>query len=390
MKYAVVVLLWLWCCVLYAQEPVASDSPLLPLLAALPDIPQTRAGVLSFADYAALAATRPGAAQPASLAELLRLEAAGDPSFDLWLAAFQGLSSGPEFVSELFVGGPQYLPVVGFDFFAVRAGIAFGVPPAQGLVLAGDFDAAQITAAYAARDYVAQVRPRLTLLCSTAACDEGLRVDLARRDTGNPFGGRIGRAEPLALLPDSGLLLNAPNFAVLEALLPAALSGQDTLADQPDYAALAQVATASGTLIQMQFTADVGLAAAPAALALPPYGLLAIAQRLEADAQYADVLLSYTDEAGARAALSAITTRLETAATQDGRPVLALFADREMTLTTAVVPAGERFVAQLALRAPLPPDVPGSDGRLVASAAPFRLLIQMLQRRDLGWLAAGP
>nr|MCU0515008.1 hypothetical protein [Anaerolineae bacterium] len=128
MKYAVVVLLWLWCCVLYAQEPVASDSPLLPLLAALPDIPQTRAGVLSFADYAALAATRPGAAQPASLAELLRLEAAGDRSFDLWLAAFQGLSSGPEFVSELFVGGPQYLPVVGFDFFAVRAGIAFGVP----------------------------------------------------------------------------------------------------------------------------------------------------------------------------------------------------------------------------------------------------------------------
>ena len=142
---------------LAVATPVSAqdDDPLLEALRLVPSSSGSASNPVSFVDYHAMAAARPGALEPgSSLAELLDRHEAGDPAADVWIAALMGVASGPpSLVEGLMSDGVSWPESMGFDFVDIERAVGFGTPPSQGTVLLGAFDTDAIEAAHAARGY---------------------------------------------------------------------------------------------------------------------------------------------------------------------------------------------------------------------------------------------
>ncbi len=114
------------------------------------------APITSYADYRLLEAAR-GISTPTKADFDNRTETAR-----IWLAAGGGLSAGFP-MQDLM----QYLEgmeeAVGFGWFDVNRALSFGQPPAIGNVLAGDFDAASIAAAFEARGFTGSAAGDVTV-----------------------------------------------------------------------------------------------------------------------------------------------------------------------------------------------------------------------------------
>ena len=141
-----------------------------------------------------------------------------------------GIASGPsDLFAGLMNGGPAWPEVVGFDFTDIDRAITFGTPPSNGTVLVGSFDPSAIGAAYAARGYTSSAAGEHALLCPEAGCDTGLALDLKSIDPRIPFGGRLGRSEPLAVAPSD--LLSSADAATIDEMLAAADGSTASVAD---------------------------------------------------------------------------------------------------------------------------------------------------------------
>ena len=218
-------------------------------LGSVPDTLDLRQQLVSWIDYAALVESREGAAHPASIEALLALLDAKDPAARLWMAALNGAASGSgRLLRYLFDGGPEWPRMVGFDFTDVRSELAFGQPPGDGIVLQGEFDPDRIGAALSARDFTSTDAGPFTLWCRSDGCDKGLEVDVAGRDPADPFGGELGRRQPLAV--SEGTLLSSAAIDTVDAMLAATVDAGPSLADDGSYAAVAEAMAAEGTLIQ--------------------------------------------------------------------------------------------------------------------------------------------
>jgi hypothetical protein len=288
-----VFVLYLFCLMIpftvFAQDN-AAESSLLDMLALVPDNPQARGAILSYVDYRAVESTRPGAAQPQTWAEWDALQNANDPSAGLWMAAFFGVSSGPPTFVQYLLQFETMPEVVGFDWFDIDRALTYGDPPSVGIVLAGDFDAESIIAAFESRGFEERELNGLSLLCGDEACD-GFKVDFQSRDVANPFGGNLGRQEPLLIAP--GYLINSADYAQVEAMADAYADDENSLADAPDFHAAAAIASASGVLVQAQFVNSALLSAPgdPGELVegrgvLPLYELAALVHRVEDGDQF--------------------------------------------------------------------------------------------------------
>src|SRR5690606_74600 len=130
--------------------------------------------------------------------------------------------------------------------------LVFGNPPSMGNILEGDFDPAQIAEAFAARDFTENDFNGVPVWCGAAGCENGLQTDLANRNPGNPFGGDLGRSEPLAIVSDS-LLANSASDGLVETMIGTYQGEYNSLADADDYQALAQALADQGTIVQAQF-----------------------------------------------------------------------------------------------------------------------------------------
>ncbi len=158
-----------------STAPDGSTEALLEALARVPDSPEARGAMLSYLDQAALVATRPGAAQPVSVAEALASLETDDPAARLWLAAFMGAASGDmDLVSHLALAA-DWPEQVGFDLLDVERHLAFGTPPSDGSVLLGEFDPAAVAAAFEARGYSSSETDERTLLCGPRAATPAWR-----------------------------------------------------------------------------------------------------------------------------------------------------------------------------------------------------------------------
>jgi len=391
-------------CLLLPFTALAQDdesSPLLDMLALVPDNPQARGAILSYVDYRAVESTRPGAAQPQNWAEWNALQEADDPSAGLWMAAFLGVASGPSnFLSYLgqFEPMPQ---VMGFDWFDIDRALTYGEPPSMGNVIAGDFDSDSIIAAFEARGFEQSELNGLPLLCSDAGCDAGMELDLQARDLANPFGGELGRKEPLVIAP--GYLMDSADYEQVEGMTEAYTDDQDSLADAPDFRAAANIASANGTLVQAQFV-NFALLSAPffsdnpteiaeEAGVLPLYQLAAIVHRVEGEDEIAEIILIYGNETNAQDAAITLQDRISkytSIAIQ--RPLTEILEEREITLQEPKVVQDEetgKWATLIDFKSPVPNQQPveGELGsQLIQSALNYRLLISMLYQRDLGWL----
>jgi hypothetical protein len=337
--------------------------------------------------------------------------AADDPAAQRWFAAARGIASGPsDLLTGLLSDGLAWPEVVGFDFASIHRAIAFGTPPANGTALIGSFDPAAIVTAYEGRGYTSTPVGRRTLLCPAAGCDTGQEVDLADRDPGVPFGGRLGRKEPLAVSATE--LLSSADIGVIEQMLATADADAPSLADVGPLRAVASAAADDLVLIQatllpaslMMGAPDLAgmIGATPAeaeALLHELDGLAPLAPALAAAIvdgatstdQVVTIALAYPEVNEASAAAEAIAGRLATVRSiARDVPLSDLLEERGVTSVATRVsePGPDGWVAAVvALRAPLADDESTDSGGLAPSSALYRLFLDLVQSRDLLWLA---
>jgi hypothetical protein len=402
-----------------SPDPVAavgSDAGAVRLLEDLGRVPDTalaRGDLLGWLDHRAVEDARPGAAHPSTLAELQAGLDADDPAAQRWLAAFMGVASGSSELMSGFLGtGAEWPEVVGFDPMAIDRQLSFGTPPANGLALMGRFDPDAIGAALSGRGFVAQPADGGAVLwCAPAGCDTGMEMDLAGREVADPFGGRLGRKQPLAVTASA--LASSADLATVEGVLAASTDAVPSLADDPAWAAAAGALAGEGTtLIQATFVPGDLLLADPAALlltdpsladlrawveaqraagfrAMPPAALLAVGDAATRTEQVVTLALTYPTLADAQLAADVIPERFDQLRSlRVARPWTEILEERGVTsITGAATETASGAVATVTLRAPLAGDDPGDLGRLPASSELYRLFIQAIAARDTGFLA---
>jgi hypothetical protein len=386
-----------------------SEPPLLRLLAKIPDTAGARS-YFSYVDYRALLASRPGVPEITSWEQFSTLMNSKSDANRLTMATLYGIQSGPSFFSQYLMLAGDMPKVVGFDDFTIERAVEFGNPPEQGDVLEGNFDAKAVTAAHETRDYVSRDSNGLILLCPAAGCDTGMRQNLIQRDEANPFGGNLGRSQPV--LVGDRLVASSPSIDVVNAIAGAVADPSTSLADQPDYMAAAEAITANGTLIQSYFInpMDVGSATGAIPIArmseaqikeiqerlqadfvpVPAYNLVVLADTATDNEQQALIALVYTTEDQAKAAAELFPKHLQDYTSLVAqKPMSDLLSDRGVTsVDTTVIAGKDRSVLVITLHAPLPSNkIAEGETQLQASSLVYSLLVRAYMQRDLGWLA---
>jgi hypothetical protein len=276
---------------------------------------------MSYVDYRAVEQARPGIPSPESWEAWQALSES--PPGELWSANRYRIASGSADFYELFAFfDTDAIEKYGFDYFDIDRSFSFGRPPQKGTILGGDLDLDTIAAAHAARTYTENDLNGVPVWCGPVGCENGHYTNLRQREVYPIFGSRLGRQEPLALIP--GYILNSPSWPVIESMVRAYQDTQDSLLDLPAYRAVAEMLTADeGLLIQVQFlhpfsagfsedttsvlsdtVADYG--------PLPPYELAVLADRQEGEDQVNIMALVHSNEAAATQAANELTQRIAT------------------------------------------------------------------------------
>lgn len=367
----------------------AADIPLLETLALVPAdaLADERTPLISYADYAEMVIAR-GMTRPTTDDFLDRTETSA-----LWIGMTGGLIAGMQ-LSYFFVQVEEMEPLTGFSWMQIDRSLTFGDPPAMGLILGGEFDTDAITAAYTARDYTpSSAGDEVTVWCSAGGCD-GSSMDIRNRNPADPFGGELGRSQPVAVMPD--FVASSPEFALVRNIVDAYTGTEPSLADNAGVYAAAQAMASTGGIRQaMLFTQDALGVPATGSGPLPPYSLIFFADTWQDDTQIALIGMVYDSAADANAAVIEVLARLETAeSTVANRSFMELLEQRGGEVYDAYVyqvdDAGP-FVTLVLLHYPMPDntvqDLGGRSGYAPSSMV-FRLLVDSLYRLDIGWLAA--
>lgn len=368
----------------------AAENPLLDTLALVPAdaLISERPVLISYADYEQIAAAR-NMTRPTAADFLNRTENSA-----LWIGATGGLSSGMQ-LNYFFTQIEEMEPLTGFSWMQIDRSLMFGDAPSIGLILGGEFDTDAIAAAYTARDYTSSsAAGDVTVWCSAGGCDDGMSVNFSNRNPADPFGGELGRSQPVAVMPD--FVVSSPEFALVRQMVDAYSDTQPSLADNADVYAAAQAIAFTGGIRQAMFFTQAALGdPATGDGPLPPYSLAFLADTWQNDTQIALIGLVYDSAADANAAVVEVLARLETAvSTVTDSTFMELIEQRGGEVYDAYVyqvdDAGP-FVTLLLLHQPMPDnsiqDLGGRSGYAPSSMV-FRLLADGLFRRDIGWLAA--
>jgi hypothetical protein len=328
-------------------------------------------------------------------------------------------------MAQYFLESENMPEAVGFDVFAIQAELNYGDPPESTLQLEGQFDLDAVRAALTAQGYEREDREDAELWCGAAGCDAGGDVNLADQNPSNPFGGKLGRQQPILI--EDGRLISSPSLAVIEDHLAITGGSASTLADAPEYQAAVKALNPDGVLLQAYFwdgdiLARMGqldfltksIRLSPNQLktvlstfledyeTLPAYQLLAFGDVVTETEQVARIALVYSDDTAAQQAANLIPKRI--AAYQSvaaHRPFTDLLKDRRVAdvgvevitddtagkslvlLTFATPKATPEQITALRLDNPNPPDV-------TAPGLVYRLLVDAAFRFDLGWLSTVP
>jgi hypothetical protein len=329
----------------------------------------------------------------------------GEPPAILFSLSGAGMS---DMSQTLWQGGPEFPGTIGLDFFQIAQTIEVGQPPTHGQILLGTFDAEAVIAAHQARGYTVEAGGEEgALLCPADGCESGQKVRPTERELSNPFGGRLGQMRPLFV--GEGVIVVAGDYAVLQALIgPLTISARSpsdpdrerTLADLPEYQALANTLAANPLVPAVMVFAPADLQADPApdddaqavldANPLPPFELFAVASTADTGAQTEDglVLLVYQDAADAETAAASIDARLTLSSARGDRVYSDIYGEFG-TLEPAQVVTDEATglsVVVLRARGERPP-AEDEDGRTPLSHRAFMRFLQSVYMRDMLWLA---
>lgn len=400
-------------------------QPLLAMLARVPDTPTSRSEIF-FNDRQAIEAAYPPAQMPIDWAEFTTLDADNATDKDLfplavWWRVFFNIGSSP--MSQYFMQSADMPGAVGFDVFQINQELSYGRPPEQTLQLAGNFDLDAVRAAFSANGFVQQDRNEVELWCSPDGCDAGNMVNVRDRNVANPFGGEIGRKQPLLI--SEGNLLSSPSIQVIENHLAVSDGSMSSLADVPEYRAAIEAVTTQGILLQAyiwdgELLNRLGDLSLPLDRippeqrkelvemmldgyeTLPAYELLLFADTVTETEQVAKVALVYSDAEAAKQASIILPNRLNSyVSLRVNRPFTEFLQDRRVAepqvevlkntdegktvvmITFATPKATPDQILALTPDNNNPPDV-------TAPGLVYILLVQAAFSMDIGWLSTMP
>lgn len=384
-----------------AQDEHLEDTEniFLELLQTVPDILENRNEVY-FADRRAIESAYPNTQMPATFADF---DALDQPQWIGWFKA----------VFRLYVPTGMYMrqmatmpDVIGIDYFDTEQELMYGTPPNQGLILRGYFEADPIEIAFANRDYE-QVSDHLW--CLDGDCTTGSNIDLANVDTSNPFGGHLGRSQPVVI--HENWIASSTSTAQLGYLPTGAQLPPSNLAEHPDIFDAVTAINSLGVLIQASIWegSTVGYYNNFSSLVgntdidlthlglddldgIAPYTLAVFGDIATEDEQVAVVALTFNSTADAEQSLQEITHRLETQSSIiTGQSFKDLIEQRLATVSTQVIEGDTYSVGLVMFSAPK-----ATFEQLIDEPAPYEwtspsmlysLLLSMITRRDLIWMA---
>lgn len=356
----------------------AQTDPLDALLAGIP-ASAFGDGIVSYADYAALVAARPGARPPESLDDVSAyLKSDEGQSYSRVLL---DIAAGFSSLQRYLMLAGEMLEVSGINPFALGQTLEAGFPPRQQIWLQGGLDLEAIRLALSGQEYerLPGDGEGIEIWCEGGSCVNGQRMDLARRNPAFIPGGDLGRRFPvmlmenrLAMSPDPDVFLSLSDF------------GTPRLAELPQVAAVlgaARVAAGQERLSQLLLIQGGMLAPKPAAAPLPEE--LIIAQADTPDALLVIVSLAYAGADDAAAARAALAGSVGDALLGNGQALMDLVKRHSGSLDPLSDSASGDVTATLVFRfPPASRPVPGE-----AAATPFHTFAGMAYMNGLAWLA---
>jgi hypothetical protein len=371
-----------------------APDPFLAMLALIPDTPEARPSNglgVSYADYHAVLEAS-GIKIPASMDEFKGL---ADPARAQIMSVLMRIIAGPGSLMTYFLRIDSRM--VGFEWVDISRAAAFGAPPHDGMILAGTFDADKIGAALTARKFEKNDVEGVTVWSRFQ--DAEMRV--TAREPGDPFGGAMGMAARIAVLP--GYLANSRYWDMTKSIIAVSKKEQKSLADAPDYRALADAITDpqtyQGTLLQVLFFPvhtletgkfDVQGLPNPPDLSqyadLPAYSLAALADRQEGATQVHLIALLYPDADTAQRAADELQKRIA------GFDITKIYAKFGVTVDQARVYKAESgmAVAVVSVHYGLPSATPDPETKLYTQPGLiFRLWVNAIYRRQFLPLVIG-
>ena len=153
-----------------------------------------------------------------------------------------------------------------------------------------------------------------TIWCGPSGCQKGLEITMDR-EFGNPFGGLIGRREPIFVSQHT--LLDSPDVDILAGMLNASNGKSMALSADAEIRALVEAADSRGAIMQIRFLGSETLRPVKSlsqdsqtSIPLPPFNQAAIAHLSEGSQQIAALLLAYDNSDQATAGARALYNRL--------------------------------------------------------------------------------
>jgi hypothetical protein len=381
-----------------AQQEDAGRQRLLDLLALVPFGATTPedAPVFGYVDYRAVEESR-GVSNPGSREVFQADEGSG-----LWINAMMRVITGPD---------PSYMrpqieempEVVGFDFFDTDRGLAFGTPPLTGTVFAGRYDTDRMGTVLDSRGFAQEDYSGITIWWRY----DDLAMDIAGRNPADPFGGYLGRAARIAVIPgedETVFLANSALSELTHAMVDSALEPSGSLAEQAEYRTLAEAVTDparyEGPLVQaLAFNVMVvglvpadpmaqvqgGTDAEPTAGygELPFYSLALLADRQDGDEEVHLIALLYDSAVAAEAGASELAARLRSLALPE-RPDDVIVERFGSTVTPHVYKSEQTGLAAavVEVRQTGPALGERTEGLLMTQGRMFRLWMNMITRRQ--------
>ena len=215
------------------------ESPLLNLLARIPDNDEIRNNVIIFSDHLAIAEVYPETIMPESWEAFESLgEDAPSPDSEafpqfLWWRILE--SSRLSSLTGARTIGEEINDTVGVDFFDITRELYFGGSSTESIILQGEFELENVREAFTQLDFALSDNDHAEVWCSSAGCEAGGDSRRAQRQLGNPFGGESGRKQPIIL--DTHYLMSSISFDIIEQIIDVQRGADRSLASVSEYVA---------------------------------------------------------------------------------------------------------------------------------------------------------
>ncbi len=359
--------------------PATASSPVETLLGQVP-ASAFEAGHISYVDYHALVAARPGATAPTDTKDIPAFQTT--PEGKVYFKAMQGAASGSSTMIMYLYLADEMKAMSGINPFLMAQSLEAGAPPSQQVWLQGGLDTEAVITALKQQNYQASGgTEQWTLWCEDGACGNGQRTDFSRRDPAFLFGGDLGRRWPVVL-------------------------GEDLLASSPDSEVILQIAAADGpSLLDLPEVKDVltSVRSLPDADQVTQFqvfsaatlfvdsqqvpGVVGLFQLDSPEAQRVVLALRYPDPAGAKDALTRFEANFPSAELTTGQPLVTVVENQSGSLEPLSVYEAEGGSAVLIIPFLFPSETAAAtENPDSQSAVPFALFRNMALKRDMDWL----